>query len=388
MPEWLRDALDKTYRNRDRLLFIPTHPHFPLNLKVTRTDEKVFSVARCIINVEKNYEPIGALFINMNLFIPTRLYTANVSFITEIIAIVCIFSIIVSIIITMLIARHISRPVEKLTVIMKTIENGQMNLRADESGNDEIVVLSKSFNSLIGKLQDVIRKQYEADIRQKDAELKALQAQINPHFLYNVLQSISSISVLHNIDDINIMAKSLGNMLRYCIKTEKSVVTVRSECEHSGNYLAIQKVRFGERLEYSIDVPRYQHEYSLLKLTLQTVIENSIIHGFNDKEGKGIIHMSACKEGENIVFDISENGKGMSCTELEKLNRELKNTETGFYSSESPSIGLKNVLVRLKIFYNYLADMYIESEEGTGTSVIIKVPAYLQEGVDLDGSGR
>ncbi|HHW00254.1 MAG TPA: sensor histidine kinase [Clostridiaceae bacterium] len=316
-------------------------------------------------------------------FIPIDEYSANVSLVTRIVLIICVFAVLISIIVTFLVSKHISNPIEKLSDAMNKIEIGNMNLRVDESGNDEISILSKSFNSLLAKLQNSIQKEYELSIRQKDAEMKALQAQINPHFLYNVLQSISSIAILNNIEEINIMAKSLGKMLRYSIKTNENIVTINDECEHVMNYLSIQKMRFGDKLQYYIDIPHYVKEYSILKLTLQPVVENAIIHGFNDKEGTDIIYISCWKDEDYIFFDISDNGKGIPPDKLNRIIEELNNTESGFYSDKSPSIGLKNVFVRLKIYYNNEASLSIESEEDVGTSVKIKIPARIckEEGV-------
>jgi len=453
--EGIRDESEFLKNKYTDLVIFPTHTNVSANLKITNSKEKVFTVARNIVNVEREYGKVGSLYINVDLsilskiaadikpynssftyilsddgtivfdssgvhtaqmisldilknfrskagysqldisgnkymtvyttsdktgwkiinFIPVEQYSANMSFVTKIVLIICLIAITFAIFITIIISSRISNPIEKLSQIMNKIDLGNMSLRADESRHDEIGMLSKSFNSLIRKFQSSIKKEYEANIRQKDSEMKALQAQINPHFLYNVLQSISSIAILHDIDEVNVMAKSLGKMLRYSIKTNENVVSVEEEIEHVINYLSIQKIRFGDKsLDFIINIPDHIKKYSILKLSLQPIIENAIIHGFDGKNEKGIICISCYEEGEYISIEVSDNGRGLNDKKLKKITRELNSADNAYYSDISPSIGLKNVLLRLRIFYGGEVSMNILSEIDVGTCVRIKFP--------------
>jgi two-component system sensor histidine kinase YesM len=448
MPDWFRNSLQYLQDQKNGKMLLPTHEHIPLEMKVTDKGEKVYTMARSIINVDKDYEVLGTLFINLDLttlqkisseiipyknsftyivspdgtvvydskqrntgenikdpavrdlhdkvpgnmqisidgrqwmavyttsdvtgwkiinFIPMSEYTANISFFTKMMLTVLIMAGLFSILIAFIVSRYISTPIESLSGVMQRMDIDKMDLRADESGRDEIGSLAKSFNSLIDKLQNSIENEYEANIRQKEAEMKALQSQINPHFLNNVLQSISSIAVLNHVESINIMAKSLGKIMRYNMKTNENVVTVREECEHVMNYLSIQKIRFGDKLEYELNCPPYLNEYPILKFTLQPIVENAIIHGFEHKTDKGIINIQCSLDGDYIVFDIADNGYGMDETRMEYI-----------LSGNANGIGLNNVITRLKLFYHNKAVLSIEGEIHVGTNVRIKIPINIE----------
>ena len=455
MPRWLPDAIEKLQDKDTGRLVISTHRHIPINFRITASDELIFSIARGIINVEKDYSVTGTLFINLDLssfrkitddikpysdsftyilspdgtvvydstnvdtasvidkkvadkfsrqsgnaqvrlrgrdfiavystsevtgwkiinLIPVAQYSANVALVTRVVIIICILAVMLSVLVTLYVSRLISNPIERLSGVMNEIDLTNMDVRVDESRRDEIGVLSRSFNSLITKLRDSIRREYEAGIRQKDAELKALQAQINPHFLYNVLQSISSIAVLNDVQEINIMAKALGRMLRYSINTDDNITTIENEIDHVESYLAIQKVRFGEKLEYFLDIPQYVKKCRVLKLSIQPIVENAILHGFEGKLEKGIICIKCSLEKDCVVFEISDNGAGIPDKKLQSIMEELNSRGSAYYSDKKPSIGLRNVLERLKILYNGQAHMSIESEIDVGTSIYVRFPS-------------
>lgn len=306
-------------------------------------------------------EATGWKVVNM---IPEHEYTANVSVLTKVIIVVCLFAVLITIVITYLVSRYISNPIEHLTKVMNDTNIDNMTIRVDERRRDEIGILSRSFNRLIAKLQNSISSEYEARIRQQEAELKALQSQINPHFLNNVLQSMSTIALVQNVGEISIMAKSLGKMLRYNIEMNVNLVAIRAELEHATSYLTIQKIRFGDKLEYKLDVPEYLKEYAMLKFTLQPIIENAIVHGFRNKTDRGIVHILCAREGNRIRFEISDNGCGLPAEYLKGLLSE----------ESSGGIGLSNVKKRLQLVYGDQAELNIESEEHVGTTVIILIP--------------
>lgn len=454
IPEEFKKVLDISFGTYQEKILIPTYVHIPIPFKVTNTKQKVFTVARKIINVDGHYEYMGAMFINVDMstlekitldikpfkdaytyiiskngtivydsnkektgemldnptldkfnsergnkqlsfngkdyvavystcestgwkvvnFIPLNQYTANILLITKIILAITLAAVLVSVLVILITSKYITDPIEKLSTLMSRIELGNMDLRADESGSNEISTLGRNFNILLEKLKCSIKNEYESNIRKKDAEMKALQAQINPHFLYNVLQSISSIAVIHKIDDVDIIARSLGKMLRYSIKTKENIVSVNEECEHIRNYLSIQKIRFQESLTYDIDIPQYMRQKSMLKLTLQPLVENAIIHGFEYKDHNDIIYIKGEIIGDYLLFEISDNGVGISTEKLEKIKNDLVNMDNAFYTDEYPSIGLKNVLARLRLFYNDDANINIESEQDVGTTVTVKIP--------------
>lgn len=448
MPQWFQTTMQELEKNRRRIV-LPTHPHIPINFKVTDGAQSVYTIGRSIINVDNDYAILGSMYINLDLsafremasqikpyhdaltyivsadgtivydstekqigqsveksvmaaldngdtgekevmmndrrwmvvyttsdslgwkimnFIPVSEYSANISVITKIALIVCAFAVLFSILIAFLVSRHISNPIEHLTQVMRKIDLGSMSIRAQVNSQDEIGVLAGSFNDLISKLQIAIANEYEAEFRQREAEMRALQSQINPHFLNNVLQSIGSIALIHNVDEISVMAKSLGRMLRYNIRTNVNMVSVNEEAEHVSSYLSIQKIRFADMLDFEVNIPQHFKDYPMLKFTLQPIVENAIHHGFENKTDRGIINITCEQKAGYLVFDISDNGKGIPHDQIAQL-----------YNGESDGIGLMNVLTRLKLMYNDQASLTIESEEQVGTSVIIRIPIALMK---------
>lgn len=302
-------------------------------------------------------------------FIPESEYSANVSSIKRIVLEVCLLAAIFSILLIFLVSRYFSRPIERLSTVMKRIDLGNMGVRAEVGGRDEIGLLAHRFNTLISRLQSAIANEYEARLRQNEAELKALQAQIHPHFLYNVLQSISGMALMAQTETIGVMAKALGGMLRYSMRTDESLVTVGEECDHAERYLAIQKIRFPDKMDYAMHVPGFLRNYAMLRLTLQPIVENAVQHGFEEMDGGGYIGITGYLEGEWLHLIVSDNGKGMSPRRLETL-----------FDDKAPGIGLKNVRTRLRLCYGDRAELSIESEEQVGTSVKIRFPAEPAKG--------
>jgi two-component system sensor histidine kinase YesM len=314
--------------------------------------------------------------------VPVAEYSKDINNITKYIIFLAVFATGISIIITLLFSKQFSKPIEHLSDVMNKIEDGDIDLRVDEKGSDEIGALSRNFNSLISRLKYVMKHEYELTIRQKDAELKALQAQINPHFLFNVLQSINSIAVLHNIKEISTIATSLGKIMRYSIKTSDNIVSIKEECEYIIHFLEIHKVRFGSKFKYYINIPEDLMKYSILKLTLQPIVENAVIHGFKNDGMDWILIIDASLDKDVVIFDISDNGVGMTDKNLRTVNNNILNSPTGFYTNDFASIGLKNVFYRLKINYGEDSKIDIDSEVGVGTTVRIQYPAILYKEVN------
>jgi len=453
MPDWFQEALSSLDEDKGKRLILPTHEHIPLDFNATSLTQ-VYTISRAILDIDHGFEPIGALFIQMNLsalteitediqpydnsfsyifdnegqivydstgrktagvldegirtrfdrtkgnqivemdgttyvavydtcksvdwkivnFVPIRQYSAQVADITRMMVIISILAILIAVIITYFVSRGISNPIEKLSQAMDEVELSNMDVTVDIFQEDEIGHLSRNFNSLIQKLKRSIQKEYETHLMQKDAEMKALQAQTNPHFLYNVLQSISAIAMVHHVGEINTMAKSLGKMLRYSIKTRDYVVTIADEVAHVRHYLAIQKIRYGDKLTYSIHVPEYLADTPVLKLVLQPLVENAIIHGFEGKDGEGVVHLSCQRDRGCLLCTVSDNGKGIGPEALETLLTELHEEDSGFYTDGAPGIGLKNTVMRLRMFYGENFNFTIESQEAKGTTIQLRIP--------------
>lgn len=286
-----------------------------------------------------------------------------------------------------LISRSITMPLKTLGGLMDDIKNEKFNVHMNYEGRDEIVVLSESFNHMVDRLNQLIYENYQSKVHEselmfleKEAQLNALQQQINPHFLYNALESIKWMA--YKIDAMNIcdMATALGRFFRGAITTSNDFVTFREEIDHLKSYIAIQKVRYQEKLSIVWEVSDDIYTYKTVKLILQPIVENAIIHGIENMSAGGIVTITGYKFKDRVHWEISDNGIGMNPAALTKLNETIKTSDSPS-RQDKISIGLKNVYRRLKLYYGDGGQLEISSEEGNGTVVRISIPAEA-EGID------
>lgn len=285
-------------------------------------------------------------------------------------------------------AAQISRPVMILAKAMGQVDKGKVNLLEQEkySWQDEMGLLFRSYNEMGKRINDSIEKIYIYQINQKQTELKMLQFQINPHFLYNTLNTISSIAALSDIEEIVKIADNLSGMFQYNIKGD-DIVPVRKEIQHVKNYLEIQAIRFpGKyRFEYRID-PEVE-EKKMLKFLLQPLAENSLQHAFGKMKEINTVSLTAQEDGEDIIFRLRDNGVGMKAEQAEELNRELAQTDTGtLVNHVDKGIGLRNVNARIKNLYGKEYGIQIWSEEGKYTEIQIRI-RKMEGQDDSEGEG-
>lgn len=261
---------------------------------------------------------------------------------------------------------------------MRKVERGDLTTRVPVVGNDETVILAKGFNSLVERVSELLNDVTQEQRRKRKAEMMLLQAQIKPHFLFNALESINILAVQNEGRKVSKMVQRLGNIFRISI-TQKEEITIEQELEHLRSYLEIQKFRFEELFEYTIDVPPELMKHSILKLTLQPLVENSIQHGFEGIDYLGKIRVAAAFEGGNIAFYVEDNGIGISderlarfassgVTTLEKMYEE--SPETG----ERRGMGVGNVADRLRIHYGANYGLLLCSVPGQGTIIKCVIP--------------
>jgi len=283
--------------------------------------------------------------------------------------------------VTVRFTRDISRPIVHLAEEMKNIESEDFT-QAKLSLNgytrkDEIGVLYNEFTLMLDKIENLINDNYRKQLLVKDAQYKTLQAQINPHFLYNTLESINWIAQLNNQDRIAGMVQALGDLLRVSINAKKIFLTMQEEAELLRQYVLIQKIRYEERLEVTIDLEGSLNGYVIPKLTLQPFVENSIKYGLEACNGVCRINIRTEERDEHLVIHIGDNGPGME----EDLVRRIL---AGQVEARGSGIGIKNIRERLKQFYGDDFSLDIDSMQGRGTTVTITVaklePAEAMEG--------
>lgn len=266
------------------------------------------------------------------------------------------------------ISSKISQPIKKLEKSMKMVEEGMFDINIDVKGEAEVAQLSKTFNLMVARiryLMDQIVLEQEA---KRKSELEVLQAQINPHFLYNTLNSVIRMVGSGKNDDVITMITSLSKLFRISINKGKNIITILEEVEHARNYLIIQKIRYKNKFNFKIEVQEETLKCKTIKLILQPIIENAIYHGIEYMVDEGMITISISIVEGKILFRVTDNGLGMKPEVLKNI---LLN---GSKSKEGSGFGVKNVHERIQLYYGKEYGIQIESEPEAGTDVKIWLP--------------
>jgi two-component system sensor histidine kinase YesM len=286
-----------------------------------------------------------------------------------------------------IIADILVRPVKQLKDTMLAVGAGDFSQRVAYVEENEIGGIIKSYNGMIEQLDQTIRQNMSImeenaknKMRENDlismktrAELQMLQAQINPHFLYNTLEAINMRSMKSGNHEISTLVSALADLFRYSISKGTNIVELEKELKHAGNYMAIQQIRFGNSFQSEMDVPLELRGTPILKFIIQPIIENSIKHGFIGWQSGGIIRISATRKDDRIQLILSDNGIGMNEETLQRLRAEMERG-LGEMNGEESGIGLKNVYHRLKLSYKAQMSMVISSELMKGTVITLEFP--------------
>ncbi|MFD0959369.1 cache domain-containing sensor histidine kinase [Paenibacillus chungangensis] len=282
--------------------------------------------------------------------------------------------IVAAVIIAYLFASKLTRPIISLKQMMLSVEKGNFDVALPVRTHDEIGYLTSSFNRMACRLKELTEEIYISRINETEAALKRLQAQINPHFLYNTLDAIHALAAIEGIRPIQKIVSSLASLFRYNIGDDNRLVPLNEEIKYLKVYLDIQKVRFQDRFDMNILVDRSVESVPILKFILQPLVENAFKHGVEKLSGSGKVWISALKEDSYLVIRIVDNGIGMSEDCLNQVRQELKKSETQMSRPAGRSIGLVNVHQRLRLHYGNLYSMEVESKLHAGTTIELKIP--------------
>jgi two-component system sensor histidine kinase YesM len=311
--------------------------------------------------------------------IPVSVLFKNITDLKFIIALTILLCILMAFFIAILLSRTITKPLSSLQAIMKKAESGQFDLSVPVKARDEIGELSLSFNHMLARINELVSTVYQTEILKKEAELNALQAQINPHFLYNTLQTIDVMAEREGVELISTICQSLAKIFRYSINRGREIVPLANEIQHVRNYVYIQKLRFGNKFEMEYAIEQELYEYQTIKLILQPLIENALFHGIENKKGSCTIKISARKLDDIIMLEVTDSGIGMARAQLDilrgSLNEEIIHAQD--HGLDRRSIGLKNVNARIKLYFGEKYGIDIESELNVGTSIKVTFPAVL-----------
>jgi two-component system sensor histidine kinase YesM len=304
------------------------------------------------------------VFINID-----KLAEIERDFLVTTVVVTCIV-LIVGILLFMAVARAITAPMKKLELAMGNVEQSDYFRTAEVeiAASLEGEALTRRFNQMMRKIGELMENVIAEQDAQRKSELKALQHQINPHFLYNTLDSIMWLVENEKNAEAAEMVVALARLFRIGISNDSEVIPVRDEIEHVRNYMLIQKIRYSESFDYEFDVDDGALDLLTMKLVLQPIVENCIYHGLKNKIEKGLIKIGVRVENGSLMLSVSDNGYGMRQEAIDALYASFED------NAVSASVGLKNIYQRVRINYGGDAGMTIDSELDEGTTVTIREP--------------
>ena len=303
--------------------------------------------------------------------IPIKYLTESTDVVKTVAIIIFVILVVITTLLSIAVAWSVTKPINKLGKIMKDVEYGNLYVNIPIHSKDEVGELASSFQSMISRIRELIKQNYHIELRQKDAELYALQSQINPHFMYNTLETIGAAIEEGESDLVVDMVAILGRMLRYSLSNKDKIVPISKEILHIEDYLTLQKFRFEERISFRIHQNKDQEDYLTPKFILQPIIENSIKYGMQKRKSLHIDIEVIHEEDHSILFVIKDNGPGIEAEKLDELNQLLEknpviNRDSGF--------GVTNVHARIVMMCGSEYGITIDSRMGEGTAVTIKIP--------------
>ncbi|WP_426452640.1 cache domain-containing sensor histidine kinase [Paenibacillus sp. S-38] len=266
----------------------------------------------------------------------------------------------------------LTRSLRKLLLLMKSVQQGNLEVSFPVTVQDEAGRLGNQFNRMIERIRQLIEENNRIGERKKEAELHALQSQINPHFIYNTLESIRMTAEFNDDSEVADMTEILGKLLRYSITDKKEFVQFEDELEHLRNYMKLQEFRYPGRFRLEIEPYGRFESLRMLKLTVQPIVENAILHGMNPTQTM-VVSVSLAISGEDAVMVIKDNGVGMSRETLGKLSRSLSVPQAEGDRRDQRGVGLRNVNERLKLYYGEAYGLEVYSTEGEGTEVHVRL---------------
>lgn len=272
-------------------------------------------------------------------------------------------------IISILLFTAITRPLHKLSLLMKEISKGNFNIEAPVNGNDEVSQLSKTFNIMVKEIDRLIKQLEEEHKMRERMYFETLQMQINPHFLFNALNGIKWMAIIKGENEIGRMITALGKLLETTLSKNGEIIPLSEEIQCVDSYVLLQKMRYGDRFDIQYNIDETILSYKVPRLILQPLVENAIIHGFEDMESRGMITINGYKQSDLLFIEVADNGKGMSS---EKIDQILKGLQKN--NKFNNNIGLKNVNDRIKLYFGVDYGLVIHSEEGKGTVIQICLP--------------
>lgn len=296
---------------------------------------------------------------------------------------VTVFSVMLSLLIIILFLLFfmikVLKPLKQIRGLMKNLENENFSVSMNVQGNDEIAMLARSFNKMSRKLDELVNEVHVVKIRQKEAEIKALEQQINPHFLYNTLDLIYWVGRMEKAFETSSLIQTLSQLYRIGLNRGSGFTLVRKELEYIEHYMIIQRKRFDNAITFQVSAEPETLDCKVVKLILQPLIENAITHGIEPKGGFGSIEVRIYREDGTLIYEVADDGVGMDVSAAEQLNDQ---------TNRNRGVGLKNINDRIKLTFGNEYGLKIESRSGEGTKVIVKQPFIKGGETDVQSHAR
>lgn len=336
-------------------------------------------VAKLLTTSKRVFFQVPQKKYNMDAYslMPRSLLVQNQRALTKNLIFIALIMIIAATILTILVSRGLTKPLDKLMQTIERIKGGDTHLRVDIHNRDEVGILGQSFNEMLDQMEVLISQEYETKLLLNRAEYKALQAQINPHFLYNTLDTMSSIAQIQNCPEVSGLSQSLSNIFRYSLDMKNPFSTVAKEIVHLKNYIYVMNVRMRDNVKYTFDIDETVLQDTVPRISIQPLVENALNHGLRNTRGeKEIVVCAQVREG-NLWISVQDNGVGMDAA---KVNEILEKNDINLVEKGS-SIGLNNINARMKMLYGKEYGIHVESEVGKGTRIYLKIPRVKMEEV-------
>lgn len=286
--------------------------------------------------------------------------------------------VLLSLIINALLKALLKKFYETLRVI-REVQKGNLNVRVENNGQDEMGELGNQIDKMLDRIQELIRENIDREVLIKNTQVKALQNQINAHFIYNVLESVKMMAEIDEEYEISDAVTALGELLRYSMKWVSGNVLIRQEIEYIKNYIVLMNLRYDFTITLSVKIPEYIYEQEILKMSLQPIVENAIVHGIEEQDEDATIYIKVVEYGEYYDIEITDSGVGMNQVQLDLLYKKLSG-EVEVSGGSGNGIGLKNVQDRIHMEFGERYGLHFAAKEGCYTKVSVRLPVTAKSG--------
>lgn len=289
-------------------------------------------------------------------------------------------SLVLMIIAASLVALEITKPIKQLTANVWRVEQGDLSAQFIATTNDEIGLLNRQFQRMIQRIDRLIKREYRLALENRTNELRALQSQLNPHFLFNALQSIGTTTLQGDRKIAYRSITGLSQMMRYSMNNEQTIVTLKQEVDHLQSYMRLQQQRFPDRFRYIVDVPWHMNSIEVPKMILQPFAENYFKHAFNQQVDatENYLAYKVRSDGDQLIIQVENSGEVMESTELKSIDQTMRMHRRP-EDRQTSGIGLHNIYERLLIFYGEEASMILQSPTEGGFRIVIRIPVEQEE---------